>query len=613
MNFDRNTVIGFVVLALLFFGYFYYINKEQAGSRRQKAIQDSIANAQKPKPVLDSVAQNKIAATNDSVAKITSAGQYQQSLTGPDTIISIENDVFKVAFTSKGGQPKWVELKNFKDQDGKLVKLASTDFDKVDYNINTASGQSSKITDFYFKPGSITKNADESQTISFTLSSDSSGPSIVHQYVINKNDYMIDFNIQMNGADKLLTQGVLNLTWQSKANQLQKDLSYEKQQSQIGFNLDGDFDYYTIGTRSSKEFTKKIKWVAVKQQFFNRSFIAKNDFSSGIIDWMLPIEPDKTVVQATANLRVDVPGKIDTLAFAFYYGPNDYKILKGYKMEMENIVNLGQGMFAFVKWINRWVILPVFDFFKKFVSSYGLVILLLTFFIRLIISPLTYTSYLSGAKMKALKPEIEKLKAKFGKDQQQMSMEQMKLFREAGVNPLGGCIPALLQIPIFFALYSFFNSNVALRGQSFLWAHDLSAYDSIANLSFTIPLYGSHISLFTITACLTSFLISIYSMSMTPDQSNPVMKYMPYIFPFFLLFVFNRLPSALTWYYTISNLVTLGIQFVIQTYIIDHDKILAKIEETRKKPKTKTKWQERFDQMQEQQKKLKEIQGKGKN
>ena len=613
MNFDRNTVIGFVVLALLFFGYFYYINKEQAGSRRQKAIQDSIANAQKPKPVLDSVAQNKIAATNDSVAKITSAGQYQQSLTGPDTIISIENDVFKVAFTSKGGQPKWVELKNFKDQDGKLVKLASTDFDKVDYNINTASGQSSKITDFYFKPGSITKNADESQTISFTLSSDSSGPSIVHQYVINKNDYMIDFNIQMNGADKLLTQGVLNLTWQSKANQLQKDLSYEKQQSQIGFNLDGDFDYYTIGTRSSKEFTKKIKWVAVTQQFFNRSFIAKNDFSSGRIDWMLPIEPDKTVVQATANLRVDVPGKIDTLAFAFYYGPNDYKILKGYKMEMENIVNLGQGMFAFVKWINRWVILPVFDFFKKFVSSYGLVILLLTFFIRLIISPLTYTSYLSGAKMKALKPEIEKLKAKFGKDQQQMSMEQMKLFREAGVNPLGGCIPALLQIPIFFALYSFFNSNVALRGQSFLWAHDLSAYDSIANLSFTIPLYGSHISLFTITACLTSFLISIYSMSMTPDQSNPVMKYMPYIFPFFLLFVFNRLPSALTWYYTISNLVTLGIQFVIQTYIIDHDKILAKIEETRKKPKTKTKWQERFDQMQEQQKKLKEIQGKGKN
>jgi YidC/Oxa1 family membrane protein insertase len=214
--------------------------------------------------------------------------------------------------------------------------------------------------------------------------------------------------------------------------------------------------------------------------------------------------------------------------------------------------------------------------------------------------------------MKALRPEIEKLKAKFGKDQQQMSMEQMKLFREAGVNPLGGCIPALLQIPIFFALYSFFNSNVALRGENFLWANDLSSYDSVLNLGFTIPLYGDHISLFTITACITSFIISIYSMSMTPDQSNPVLKYMPYIFPFFLLFIFNRLPSALTWYYTVSNLVTLGLQFAIQTYIIDHDKILSKIEENRKKPKTKSKWQEKFDNMQEQQKKLKEGQAKGK-
>jgi YidC/Oxa1 family membrane protein insertase len=217
--------------------------------------------------------------------------------------------------------------------------------------------------------------------------------------------------------------------------------------------------------------------------------------------------------------------------------------------------------------------------------------------------------------MKVLRPEIEKLKAKFGNDQQAMSMEQMKLFREAGVNPLGGCIPALLQIPIFFALYSFFNSYVDLRGENFLWAKDLSAYDSILNFG-DIPIissiYGNHVSLFTITACLTSFLISWYSMSMTPDQSNPVLKYMPYIFPVFLLFIFNRLPAALTWYYTVSNLITLGLQFVIQRYIIDHDKILAKMEENKKKPKSKSKWQERFEQMQEQQKKLKDTQAKGK-
>jgi YidC/Oxa1 family membrane protein insertase len=217
--------------------------------------------------------------------------------------------------------------------------------------------------------------------------------------------------------------------------------------------------------------------------------------------------------------------------------------------------------------------------------------------------------------MKALRPEIAKLKEKYGTDQQQISMEQMKLFREAGVNPLGGCIPALLQIPIFFALYSFFNSSVDLRGTDFLWAKDLSAFDSVITFG-DIPvisyLLGNHLSLFTITAVITSFLISLYSMSMSPDQSNPVLKYMPYIFPVFLLFIFNRLPSALTWYYTVSNLITLILQFVIQNYIIDHDKILAKIQENRKKPKTKSKWQEKLELMQEQQKKMKETQQKGK-
>jgi YidC/Oxa1 family membrane protein insertase len=243
--------------------------------------------------------------------------------------------------------------------------------------------------------------------------------------------------------------------------------------------------------------------------------------------------------------------------------------------------------------------MPVFNFFKQHISSYGIAILLLTLFIRLITSPLVYSSYLSGAKMKALRPEIEALRKKVGGDQQQMGMEQMKLFREAGVNPLGGCVPALLQIPIFFALYSFFSSNIGLRGESFLWSHDLSMYDSILNFGFSIPGYGDHVSLFALLAVVTSFLISLYGMSMTPDQSNPAMKYMPYIMPVFLLVFFNRLASALTWYYTVSNLITLALQFVIQTYIIDHTKILAKLQENRAKPKTKSKWQERLEQMQE--------------
>lgn len=610
MNFDRNTIIGFVVLGLLFFGYFYFTTQDQKAYELEKAKADSIANLNKPKA--DTAALNVLQQKLDSSKIVTTAGGFNQAATGNEALVSLENELMKVVFTSKGGQPSYIELKKFKDQQGNLVKLASTDFDKIDYPINTGANNSAQIALLNFTPGEVQTGTDGSKQISFTLqSADSSGPGIVHHYVVKPNDYMIDFNIQLNGANTLLTNGALNFTWSARAKQLERDLTYEKTNSQVGFNEAGEFDYYGISNRNEQEFGKDLKWVAVKQQFFNTAFIAKNGFESGMMKWVVP-EDTGLVVEANASLQYKVDGNMATslIPLQLYYGPNDYKILKSYNYELENLVNLGQGMFAFVKYINRWIVLPVFDIIKGFVSSYGIVILLLTILIRLVISPLTYKSYLSGAKMKVLRPEIAKLKEKYGNDQQQISMEQMKLFREAGVNPLGGCIPALLQIPIFFALYSFFSSHVALRGESFLWAKDLSTYDSILNFGFNIPLYGDHISLFTITATITSLLISIYSMSMTPDQNNPVLKYMPYFFPIILLFVFNSLPSALTWYYTVSNLITLILQFIIQNYIIDEKKILAKIEINRKKPKTKSKWQERMEQAQDQQKKLKEMQKK---
>jgi len=260
--------------------------------------------------------------------------------------------------------------------------------------------------------------------------------------------------------------------------------------------------------------------------------------------------------------------------------------------------------------MNRYFLLPVFVFIQKYVASMGIVILLLTLLIRLITSPILYKSYLSGAKMKVLKPEVDALKAKYKDDQQAFSMEQMKLWRSAGVSPLGGCLPALLQIPIFMSLYYFFQSNIDLRGKNFLWANDLAAYDSIAKLPFSIPFYGDHISLFTLTAVATSLLISIYSMSTMQDNSNPLMKYMPYIFPVLLLGVFNKLPAALTWYYTVSNSITLILQIVIQKYIINHEKILVEIKENMKKPVKQSKLQERMQAMQESQKKLQEMKNK---
>jgi len=617
MKFDRNTVVGFVVLAALFFGYFYFTNKQQSEYRKQKAEEAKILQLKEDsirlvnKPLEDSL--NKI---RDSVSQKEVTGIFRDTAIGTEQLVTLQNELIKVTFTTKGGQPKKVELFKFKGQDSNLVKLAGTDFDKIGYTINTgkaANAGSAQTSDLFFsKIDSSSK--DGKKTVSFTIqSADSSGSYITHEYSLKPGDYMVDFNVKINGANTLLTQGMMNLSWQYAAAQQESDIAYEKQNTQVGYVKDGSFDYHTIGRKSSKNFDESVNWVGVRQRFFFTILVAKNNFASGRMEWTVPDDSTQLVVQSTANMKLQVPaGTPSVVPFNLYYGPSDYHILEKYNLKFEKLVNLGQGIYSFVRPINKFVILPIFDLLKDIAGGMGLAIALLTLFIKLVTSPLLYKSYLSGAKMKVLRPEIAKLKEKHGEDRQAMSMDQMKMFREAGVNPLGGCLPALLQIPIFFALFSLFNADVGLRGAEFLWANDLAAFDAPIKFGFHIPLLGSHLSLFNITAVLTSFMISIYSMSMTPDQSNPVMKYLPYIFPVFLLFFFNRLPSALTWYYTVSNIITLAIQFVIQTYIIDHDKILAKIEENRKKPKVKSKWQERMEQMQEQQKKMKDMQQKNK-
>ena len=617
MKFDRNTVLGFVILAALFFGYFYFTNQQQAESRKLKEVEAKAQRAKADsiklvnKPYEDSL--NKI---KDSVTQKNVTGIFRDTTIGVEQLVTLGNELIKVTFTTKGGQPKKVELRNFKGQDTSPVKLAGTDFDKISYSINTGSGAnqgSAQTSDLFFsKIDSSSKNG--VKIVSFTLqSSDNSGSYITHEYTLKPNDYMIDFNVKMNGANSLLTQGTMNLTWQYAAAQQESDIKFEKQNTQVGYVKDGTFDYHTIGRRNSKHFDASVNWLGVRQRFFFTILVAKNNFTSGDMEWTEPADSAKTVVQSIANMKLQVPaGTPSIVPFSIYYGPSDYHILKKYDMKFEKLVNLGQGIYSFVRPINKFVILPIFDFLKSFAGSMGLAIALLTIFIKLVTSPLLYKSYLSGAKMKVLRPEIAKLKEKHGDDRQAMSMDQMKMFKEAGVNPLGGCLPALLQIPIFFALFSLFSADVGLRGAEFLWANDLAAFDAPIKFGMHIPLLGSHLSLFNIAAVVTSFMISIYSMSMTPDQSNPVIKYLPYIFPVFLLFFFNSLPSALTWYYTVSNVVTLGLQFVIQNYIIDNEKILAKMEENRKKPKTKSKWQERMEQMQNQQKKMKDMQQKNK-
>jgi YidC/Oxa1 family membrane protein insertase len=608
MNMDRNTVIGFVLLALLLFVYLFTSTKNshelEAKQQRQK---DSIAQVQR---VRDSIAR---ASDTTALATDTAVAAGQLATRGVEQLTVVENEVVKISFTSKGGQPKQVELKNYKSLLGnKPVVLNNTPFDKISYSVNTGNNQTAQIADLYFSTPKVTKNSDNSQTLTYQINVPGQGV-VSHLFTIRPNDYLIDWVVQLSGADKMLTQGNFNLLWQAQPSQQETDVKYERQQTTVGFYEDNDFNY--IQTKAGRTFEKPVQWVSVSQQFFNTSIIATKDkFTSGDVKFIKNLEDTTSkVAEVTTTLQTRLPlGPNATLPLQLYFGPNDYGILRKHKNEipeMDKIVNLGRDMYAFVRPINKFIVMPVFDFFRSFIGSMGIAIALLTLFIRLLTSPLVYTSYLSGAKMKALRPEIDKLKEKYNNDQQQVGVEQMKLFREAGVNPLGGCIPALLQIPIFFALYSFFNSNIDLRGVDFLWADNLAAYDAILRWKMNIIGLGNHLSLFTITAVLTSFLISIYNMNMTPDQNNPALKYMPYIFPFILLFVFNGLPAALTWYYTVSNVITLILQFVIQNYIINHDKILAKIEENRKKPKGKSKWQERLEAMQEAQQQAQKAKG----
>jgi YidC/Oxa1 family membrane protein insertase len=603
---DRNTVIGFVLLAGLLFVYLYLStqNSKELAYTQQKE-KDSLAFVQRVKDSMSVIRDTGSVAgvSVDTSALLKTAGKVETTV--------VENEVIKITFSNKGGQPGTVELKKYKSlRDSSPVVLNSTSFDRISYTVNTGPNQTSQVADLYFNAPVITRTPDNGQSIVYTLPAGNNGEVITHQFLLKSGSYMLDWNVQMNGADKLLTQGAFNLTWNAKPQSKEEDAKYERLQSNICFVEDNDFDY--IMQKSEHTFEKPVHWVSVAQQFFNTTLIAKDNFNTGEVRWVRSPDTTLSIAEVTTNLQKKLPvGPVASVPLQLYFGPNNYAILKQQAEDMDKIVNLGRDMYAFVRPINKYIIMPVFDFFRSFAGSLGIVILLLTLVIRLVTSPLVYTSYLSGAKMKALRPEIEKMKARLGNDQQAVGMEQMKLFREAGVNPLGGCIPALLQIPIFFALYSFFNSNIALRGESFLWANNLASYDVIARLPFTIPYLGDHISLFTLLAVSTSFLISIYNMNMTPDQSNPALKYMPYIFPFIMLFIFNGLPSALTWYYTVSNIITLLLQWTINNYIIDHDKILAKIEENRKKPKVKSKWQERLEQVQEAQKKSQEVKTKG--
>jgi YidC/Oxa1 family membrane protein insertase len=610
MGMDRNTLIGFILIGGLLLAMFFFNSKDRlAYEASQKQIADSIALIKKAEE------KKQAALKKDTIVAVQDTAQTRGFIVKPlrPELVSMENEKLRITFSSLGGKVKSVELKGYKRFDGTPVMMNQAEGNQLSYRINTGTNQAEEIRNINFSPLPIEKNADGSQSLVMEAN-DSMGRIVRHHYRLLPNAYQLDMQLEFNDAVQLFSNNEIALNWQLEADAIEKDAKYELTQTHIGYSdKDGfDFEYAGQGDQLNKE---SVQWLSMKQQFFLTALIPGSNFKSSQISWQVPAEGDSSAkylarMQSNVFVGFAAGSKALNIPMQWYFGPSDYNQLKQLNIGLEQIVPYGNGIFAFVKYINRYFLLPVFDFIQQHVANMGLVILLITLLIRLITSPILYKSYLSGAKMKVLKPEVDALREKFKDDQQAFGMEQMKLWKSAGVNPLGGCLPALLQIPIFMSLYYFFQANVDLRGKGFWWAADLAQYDSIYAIPFSIPFYGDHVSLFTITAVITSLLISLYSMSNMQDNSNPMMKYMPYIFPVLLLGVFNNLPAALTWYYTVSNTITLLLQFVIQRFIIDHDKIIVEIAENRKKPVKKSKMQERIEAMQESQRKLQDMKNK---
>lgn len=600
---DRNSVIGFALLGVLFVGYIFFNNKQQGAAKKEKDRQDSLANLNKPKPV-DTAAYTTGGAA-DSSKLASTYGTFAGAANGALQTAVLENEVLKITFSNQGGQPSQVQLKKFKDFEGKPLLLVNGSVNRISLQVPANNNTLLNTADLFFTGGTVQKLADGSQAISYRLPTSNPDQYLEYVYTLKQDGYAVDLDIHAIGLENVLpaSQKTLSLQWDSENDKQEKDMQNERQNNQVHYrDADGKHDYFTLSRTGTQKWDNKLQWVSVKQQFFNTTFIARKDafFGSADISTRVP-ESGNIVGQTYTKLELPYNRAHDfSFPIEIYYGPNHYKTLKSFDIGLESIIPLGSGIFAFVKYVNKWIIIPVFNFLSGFIGNYGLIIILLTVFIRLLIAPFTYQSYVSQAKMKVLKPEIDELKAKYAEDQQTFGMEQMKLFKSAGVNPLGGCLPALMQLPILVAMYSFFPSSIELRQESFLWAKDLSAYDSILNLPFEIPFYGNHVSLFTLLMTATSLMLAFNNRGMA-DQSNPVMKYMPYVFPIMLLGIFNRLASALTFYYFLSNVISIGLQWVIQKFFVNHDKIHAQIQENKKKPASKSKWQGKLEEMQKKQ------------
>ena len=600
---DKNSAIGFGLLVAILIGYLTYSNYEQDKFKEQARI-DSVANAKlHPKPLIDTTKIASAApidsatiALNDSARKL-----LPQAYNGTAQTIVLENSKIAISVNTKGALVSAAQLKDFHTYNKKPLYLFNGEGNSISMVLPIDNGAVA-TSDLYFVP---TQRTDANGGKALDMVADlGNGKKVSISYTLPADGYMMDYTINLSG----MPGAKVPLNWKMKGLSTEKDVHNQRMATQIYYRFkDGDDDYFTVNEEKNETLDKTATWLGYRQQYFSSALIAKEGFSKIVIKSNTKYDAKDFV--SLSDFTFDLPvaaGATQQYAMQWYIGPNDYKTLKQYDLGLEDMVPYGFGLFTFVKYVNKWVLLPLFTFLHSTLGSIALVLILMTVIIRLALSFFTYKSYLSTAKMRVLKPELDVLREQCGDDKQKFSMEQMKLYKSAGVNPLGGCLPMLFQLPILLSLYYFIPTAVPIRQASFLWADDLSTYDSIYSWTTNIPilssLYGNHVSLFCLLMTASSLFLAVYNRNNTPqDPNNPMMKWMPFIFPFFLMGFFNKMAAALTFYYFVSNMLSILQQFIIQKFFIDEAKLHAEMQANKSKPVVQSKWADKIAEMQKQQ------------
>mgnify|MGYP004639518793 FL=1 len=602
---DKNSVIGFILIALIFIGFTFFQSDRARKAAELQAQQDSIALAQMPpqrmasEAVLESAAPEgeggaSVAIYKDSLLENASKAQ--------ESIVTLENDVLEMKLSTRGAKPYSVRLKKFRNYDSTdLYMFRPGD---AEYSISLYTGEYIQTKDFNF---TLAGQTDSSVVMRLPFEG---GGYIEQKYTLLGDSYRVDNQLSFVGMQGVIPRNVssYDIDFEVTMPRMEKGYKNETQYSKLDYYFDGDKKPVEIGRgRSvSKRVESRLSWFAFQQQFFSTIVRAPQQFSSGElgIGFFQQDDPERNLMACSAKMRAELgQGDKVTVPLEFYFGPNDYKVLKSYGQKYEKIIPLGGWL---VGWFTKYAIIPMFDFFSRFISNFGLIILLMTIVIKIVVFPLTYKSYASSAKMSALKPELDKINAKYphNDNQQEMLKKQqatMALYKRAGVSPMGGCLPMLLTFPILWAMFRFFPASIELRQQSFLWCHDLSAYDSIIDYGVRIPILGDHLSLFALLMAVTMWVYSKLTMSSQPNANDPSaasMRFMSlWMMPIMMFFICNSLSAALSYYYLLSQLIS-----ILQTWLIrksiNKDAILEKVRASEGKPLPKSKWQQKLEEVQ---------------